>query len=1155
MIWCLGAHRAADLECALTCSIPVYPRLFPIMKLPWRLPLLLLTAATLTVSAADKKILLIAGKPSHGPGDHEFRAGCLLLQKCLQSVPGTVTEVASNGWPTAQSSFDGVAAVLVYADGGGNHPAIQEERLKFLEGLASRGVGLGFAHYGVEVPKGAPGQAFQHWIGGYYEDQFSCNPMWTPEYKTFPDHPVTRGVQPFSVLDEWYFNMRFRPDMEGVTPILVAAVPDKVRDGPYVYPKGPYPHIQANKGRDEVMMWVRQRPEGGRGFGFTGGHRHVNWGNENFRKVVLNALLWVAKFDVPKDGVAAKVSAQDLENNLDPKGPRRSAAATSTTPPADSKAAWTSPRVAQGSIAVDVDVTGAKSLWLAVGDGGDGFGCDWADWGEPRLVRADGSEIKLTELTWVSARSGWGEVRVNKNAAGGSLRVAGKPLNYGIGTHAPSLIEYALPNEKVTRFKATAGVDNGGTDQGCGSTVIFAVHTAKPSAQSLAALATAETGNRPSTRSSQSTGRSHGWEAALEDLKTMSVPDGLEVTLFAAEPQLVNPANMDIDARGRVWVTEGANYRRWSNPPLRPEGDRVVILEDTNQDGRADKEITFYQGLDVNSALGICVLGDKVIVSCSPKVMIFSDANHDDKADGPPLILFNGISGVQHDHGAHAFVFGPDGKLYFNIGNDGQQLKTPDGSRLLVDKAGNEVTSRGKPYRQGLVFRCNLDGSELETLGWNFRNNYEVGVDSFGTLWQSDNDDDGNQSVRINYVMEFGNFGYTDEGTGAGWGDAWKQGNQKGKLPDSEKPRFHWHLDDPGVVPTLLVTGQGSPTGLCIYEGNLLPKEFQNQVIHCDAGPRAVRAYPVQVDGAGYRASVANILTSSDSWYRPADVGVAPDGSLYIADWFDPGVGGHNMGDHELATLRGRVYRVAPKGHKPQVTKLDLTAASGCVVALQSPNLATRYLAWTKLNAMQAEAEKDLSTLWNSKDPRARARALQLLARIKGRQQHYVQAAVQDPDPDIRITGLRIARMLDLDVVAIVKALVEDPSPRVRRECAIALRHNPSADTPRLWAVLAKQHDGKDRWYLEALGIGADGQENKCFEAWLQAVGDQWNTSAGRDIVWRSRSTKAPALLVKIITDKATPADQRARYMRSLDFIKGPEKEAALVELITAGTN
>jgi len=197
-----------------------------------------LTGMITPASAADKKIILLAGRQSHGPGDHEFRAGSLLLKKCLDTVPGINVSVYSNGWPAEVSVLADADAILIYADGGGGHPAIRPERLQSLKDLAAKGVGIGCAHYGVEVPKGDPGQALQDWIGGYYEHQFSCNPMWSPEFEKFPDHPITRGVKPFSIRDEWYFNMRFRPEMQGIAPILVAKPSDAVRDGPYVWPEG-----------------------------------------------------------------------------------------------------------------------------------------------------------------------------------------------------------------------------------------------------------------------------------------------------------------------------------------------------------------------------------------------------------------------------------------------------------------------------------------------------------------------------------------------------------------------------------------------------------------------------------------------------------------------------------------------------------------------------------------------------------------------------------------------------------------------------------------------------------------------------------------------------------------------------------------------------
>jgi len=655
-----------------------------------------------------------------------------------------------------------------------------------------------------------------------------------------------------------------------------------------------------------------------------------------------------------------------------------------------------------------------------------------------------------------------------------------------------------------------------------------------------------------------------GPEAARSSLRSFSVAEGLEVSLFASEPMVRNPADMDVDARGRVWVTEGVNYRssfqKWG--VLQPQGDRIVILEDANGDGVADKETVFYQDPSVNTALGICVLGNKVIVSDSPHVFVLTDTDGDGKADKRE-VLFTGISGRDHDHGVHAFVFGPDGKLYFNMGNEGKQLYHPLVTDVplhgevgkiemkpVIDLDGNEVNNHGHPYRMGMVFRCDLDGSHVETLAWNFRNNYEVAVDSFGTLWQSDNDDDGNRGVRINYVLEFGNYGYADEITGAGWGEAWTKAKTKG-APEETKVFYEWHQYDPGVVPNLLHTGAGSPTGILIYEGRVLPQIFWNQVIHCDALPRIVRAYPVQASGAGYKAETKDILTTPDNWFRPSDVCVAPDGSLYVADWNDAGVGGHNMADQKLDAMTGRIYRVAPRGKRASAPALNLKTAPGCVEALQSPNQATRYLAWTSLHDMESRAEKDLLKLWQGKDPRMRARALQLLARIQGQESKYISAALKDPNSDIRITGLRIARQLKVDLIPLVKSLAHDTSVQVRRECAIALRHNSSPEAPKLWAQLAAQHDGRDRWYLEALGIGADRQWDSFFDAWLSEVGRQCNNPAARDIIWRSRSKKTPALIASIIKDKSLTPAEREHYFRSLDFISGPEKEAALVELLT----
>jgi hypothetical protein len=305
------------------------PRVF--RRLAWLVLLAAALVTTLPVRGADKRIVLIAGRPSHPPGMHEFRAGCLLMQKALAGIPGLTVQVYDMGWPAKMvdgarvddnAAFDNADAVLIYADGRGGHPAIQGDRMKVIDGLAAKGVGLGFAHYGVEVPPGAPGDAMQRWIGGFYEHEYSVNPMWRPPFEKMVQHPITRGVGPFATHDEWYFNMRWVTDpaaAKRITPLLVATPSEEVRKGPYVSPKGPYDHIIAAAGQPETMMWVFERPDGGRGLGFTGGHTHANWGDANQRKIFLNGLLWLAKIDVPEKGVVDQITAEDLTQNLDVK--------------------------------------------------------------------------------------------------------------------------------------------------------------------------------------------------------------------------------------------------------------------------------------------------------------------------------------------------------------------------------------------------------------------------------------------------------------------------------------------------------------------------------------------------------------------------------------------------------------------------------------------------------------------------------------------------------------------------------------------------------------------------------------------------------------------------------------------------------------------
>jgi putative membrane-bound dehydrogenase-like protein len=766
-------------------------------------------------------------------------------------------------------------------------------------------------------------------------------------------------------------------------------------------------------------------------------------------------------------------------------------------------------------VAIEVDLTkvdevARQKLFLVVTEGNGDYSCDHVAWLAPTLHGDKGTDkgtLDLVDHGWVNAQAGYGEVRKNANCSGGPVLVENKlPGKTAIGTHAPSVIEFDVP-AGFDRLTVTGALESGGTNQrdGQSTSVRFAVYS----------------GAAPKNLNEVDGKAAEDQRSPEQAVAGLEVAEGLEVTLMGSEPDLSSLTNLDIDHRGRVWVCDVMNYRR--NQGSRPEGDRILILEDTTGDGKLDRVHTYYQGRDIDSAMGICVLGNEVIVTASPTVWKFTDTDGDDIPDSK-VAMFTETGQPQHDHSAHSFLFGDDGKLYWNFGNTGMQVKDADGE-TVVDIHGRAVVDNGKPLYGGMPFRCDLDGSNFEVLAHNFRNNWETTVDSFGALWQSDNDDDGNRGTRINFVMEQGNYGYRDEQTGASWRA------DRIHLED-EIPLQHWHLNDPGVVPNVLQTGAGSPSGICVYEGRLLPERFWDEVIHCDPGPNVVRAYPMKSDGAGYSATIEPLITgTTDNWFRPADVCVAPDGSLFVTDWYDPGVGGHHQKDSD----RGRLFRVAPPGVKYSVPKFDLASVDGSIEALKSPNRSARYLAWQKLHAMGEEAEGALLSLYQDENSRYRARALWLLGKIEGQGGKYVDKALSDEDADIRCTAIRLCKQLGLPVAKVCGRAASDFSPAVRRELAVALRFDESDAMPSVWAELAMLYDGEDRWMLEALGIGSDLRADDCYAAWMKANEGNWNTPAGRDLVWRLRTDDAAAKMVELLAS-GMPSDESKRYFRSLEY-------------------
>ena len=663
-------------------------------------------------------------------------------------------------------------------------------------------------------------------------------------------------------------------------------------------------------------------------------------------------------------------------------------------------------------------------------------------------------------------------------------------------------------------------------------------------------------------------------------LDLFQLPEGLEVTLWAASPLLHNPTNIDIDKDGRIWVAEGVRYR--SHHARQPEGDRIVVVQDKDGDGKAETTHTFVQEPALIAPLGVSVIDNKIVVAQPPDLIVYTDVDRDlrfDPAVDKREVLLTGFQGINHDHSLHSVTVGPDGKWVFNAGNTGAMFTDKSGKTFRIFGSyrpgpvgpfkfpHNPAEFAGKPsddghvYVGGFTVRMNADGTNAEIIGSNYRNSYEQSMTSLGDIFQNDNDDP--PACRVSWVMEYANFGFSSNDGQRTW--------QADRRPGQSIPVAEWRQDDPGMTPPGDVYGGGSPTGNVFYENGALGAAWEGTFFAAEAGRNEVFSYKPARQAAGFALDRKIFITSNvkqqyagsdfiggnstakgavETLFRPSDIAVGPDGALYVSDWIDARVGGHQDLDE---TVSGAIYRIAPKGFVSKVPAFDAATEDGLITALRSPAVNVRAIGFEGLKARGAAAVNAVAALLNDPSPYIRGRAIYLLTQLGPEGRQRVGAPESLTDPALRIAAYRAMRRADLDILPVAARLARDTDPGVRRDVALSMRDQPADKSLDILVDVARGYDGQDRTYLEALGTGATGKEPQLYERLRRELGVKddpltWSPTFAR-IAWRLHVPAAVAdLAARAQSATLSPADRRLA-LDTLAFVKDPAASKAMLAL------
>ena len=629
----------------------------------------------------------------------------------------------------------------------------------------------------------------------------------------------------------------------------------------------------------------------------------------------------------------------------------------------------------------------------------------------------------------------------------------------------------------------------------------------------------------------------------------------LKMEVWAESPLLFSPVAMDVGPQGRIWLTEGIDYnqrRRVAN------GQSIMVLADSDGNGKADKSHVFVSETNARHApLGLAVFDNQIVLSATPDLIVYTDVDRDARFD-PKIdkrkVLLTGFQNKRHDHTLHAAVGSPSGQWYFSFGNCGANILTPDGRHLIAgcyyghSEAIGKQSSDGHVWVGGVAMRMNPDGTGLAPIGHNMRNTHDMAVSSFGDVFHSDNDDPSH--CRSTWLMEYGNMGYADLRDGSrSWEEVAKTWEEPGGYDKNTRYSIsHWRQNYPGALPPGTIYGAGSPIGQTFYEGDSLGESLRGTFLSCDMVRKELMAYrprpkDAQIEMGKPSALIGLKATEQKQHFLPTDIVVGTDGALYLSDFYNDTSRRNNQ-------LSGTIYRITNKGRgNPQSPKIDYESDAGLVAALESPARNVRTAAVNKLVARGNAVFPPLQQLFESaENPYVQVRPIWVMAQLGPKGQGYVRNLLNSRNPQHRLVAYRALRFAQpAGLIPMANKMAGDRDPSVRREVALSLRDVPYAKAKRALAQVIDGYDGKNRWYLEAIGAASVGNEDRVYDELVRpnhakTSPAEWGDSV-KNLAWRLHTPQAiEDLHATIKAQKPTIEDFRRWVMGYAGYRNNTER-------------